>query len=49
MQSLYTDMTYSFLIKLMNASLIVDKERITELGLTTDQVEVTCPQHLVQL
>ena len=40
MQSLYTDMTYSFLIKLMDASLIVDKERITELGLTTDQVEV---------
>ncbi|WP_330109787.1 STY4526/YPO1902 family pathogenicity island replication protein [Methylophaga thalassica] len=40
MQSLYTDMTYSFLIKLMDASLIVDKERITELGLTTDQVKV---------
>ena len=40
MQSLYTDMTYSFLVKLMDASLISDKERITELGFTPVQVNV---------
>jgi len=39
-QSLYTDMTYSFLVKLMDASLISDKERITELGFTPVQVNV---------
>lgn len=40
MQSLYTDMTYSFLVKLMDTSLISDKERITELGFTTVQVNI---------
>ena len=39
MQSLYTDMTYSFLVKLMDTSLISDKERITELGFTPSQVK----------
>ncbi|WP_292398586.1 MULTISPECIES: STY4526/YPO1902 family pathogenicity island replication protein [unclassified Methylophaga] len=40
MQSLYTNMTYSFLTKLINTSLNADIESIHDMGVTVEQVEM---------